>query len=304
MAGLQRFAAGLIAAGVTSSTQQAYRRVWLSLKEFCKLLGHEEWASLPVDPATVLLFLAHRFASGLAGSSLASYASAIAYLHKLNGLSDPTKAFAVHKLLVGAQKLTPMADLRLPITKHILCKLVSSVAFTSPSPYYAALLRCLFTLAFHGFFRLGELIPYSVAEMGKVVAIKDLTILEGKPALRIQLRHSKNKPVNQTPIITLQSSSDLAICPVLSMRRFLAFRGLAHGPIFVNPAGFPITKKWFNSQFNLCLQFVGLDVSRFKGHSFRIGAASEAAAAGFSDAQIRHLGRWKSDAFKVYIRIN
>lgn len=48
--------------------------------------------------------------------------------------------------------------------------------------------------------------------------------------------------------------------------------------------------------------FCGLDTSRYKGHSFRIGAACYAADKGFSDAQIRALGRWKSDAFKVYIR--
>ena len=30
--------------------------------------------------------------------------------------------------------------------------------------------------------------------------------------------------------------------------------------------------------------------------------ASHAAEKGFSDAQIRTLGRWKSDAFKLYIR--
>ena len=42
---------------------------------------------------------------------------------------------------------------------------------------------------------------------------------------------------------------------------------------------------------------------RYKGHSFRIGAASPAAECGYSETQIRLLGRWKSDAFKKYIRL-
>lgn len=42
---------------------------------------------------------------------------------------------------------------------------------------------------------------------------------------------------------------------------------------------------------------------RYKGHSFRIGAASHAADRGLSDAQIRALGRWKSNAFQRYIRV-
>ena len=46
----------------------------------------------------------------------------------------------------------------------------------------------------------------------------------------------------------------------------------------------------------------GLDSSRYKSHSFRIGGACHAAEKGYSDAQIRALGCWKSYAFKVYLR--
>ena len=64
----------------------------------------------------------------------------------------------------------------------------------------------------------------------------------------------------------------------------------------------PVTDNQFNSELSRCLKFCSLDTSRYKGHSFRIGATSHAADKGFSDAQIRTLGRWKSDAFKLYIR--
>ena len=46
--------------------------------------------------------------------------------------------------------------------------------------------------------------------------------------------------------------------------------------------------------------FCGLDSTHCK--SLRIGAARQAAEMGFTDAQIRTLGRWKSDAFRIYIR--
>ena len=35
----------------------------------------------------------------------------------------------------------------------------------------------------------------------------------------------------------------------------------------------------------------------YKSHSFRIGGACHAAEQDYSDAQIRALGRWKSDTF-------
>ena len=48
---------------------------------------------------------------------------------------------------------------------------------------------------------------------------------------------------------------------------------------------------------------VGLPHHSLKGHSFRIGAASTAAAAaGVPDWLIKVLGRWSSDCYQLYIR--
>ena len=49
--------------------------------------------------------------------------------------------------------------------------------------------------------------------------------------------------------------------------------------------------------------FCGYQTTAFKGRSFRIGADTAAALRGESEAQIRAVGRWTSDAFKKYIRI-
>ena len=45
----------------------------------------------------------------------------------------------------------------------------------------------------------------------------------------------------------------------------------------------------------------GLDIWRFNGHSFHIGAATRAAGCGIEDSFIQTLGRWKSPAFTTYI---
>ena len=42
---------------------------------------------------------------------------------------------------------------------------------------------------------------------------------------------------------------------------------------------------------------------KYSSHSFRIGAASAAAAAGIPDWQIQALGRWSSDCYRGYIRL-
>ena len=48
---------------------------------------------------------------------------------------------------------------------------------------------------------------------------------------------------------------------------------------------------------------VGVDSDKYAGHSFRIGAASTAAAVGVEDSLIQTLGRWKSSAYLSYVRV-
>lgn len=58
------------------------------------------------------------------------------------------------------------------------------------------------------------------------------------------------------------------------------------------------TRRWFLSRRRQAnLQNVG-------GHSLRAGGATFFAAAGWPDDRIQALGRWSSDAFKIYIRKN
>ena len=44
----------------------------------------------------------------------------------------------------------------------------------------------------------------------------------------------------------------------------------------------------------------GMEVDRYSGHSFRIGAATTAATAGVKDSLIRTLSRWSSAAYSTY----
>ena len=46
----------------------------------------------------------------------------------------------------------------------------------------------------------------------------------------------------------------------------------------------------------------GIDTTRYVGHSFRIGAATTAAACGIQDSLIKTLGRWESAAYMLYVR--
>ena len=83
---------------------------------------------------------------------------------------------------------------------------------------------------------------------------------------------------------------------------YFSFRGLFDGPLFCTIDGLPIQRKLFDEILATVLHHFGIDSTKHKGRSFRIGVATFAAESGFSDAQIRAMGCWKSDAFKKYIR--
>ncbi|XP_064602382.1 uncharacterized protein LOC135468177 [Liolophura sinensis] len=78
----------------------------------------------------------------------------------------------------------------------------------------------------------------------------------------------------------------------------------SEGHLFQLGSGAPVTYKHFCSTLHSALKFNVLDTKQYKGHSFRIGAATRAASMGIPETVIRKLGRWKSDALKQYIRIN
>ena len=158
--------------------------------------------------------------------------------------------------------------------------------------------------AFYGFFRIGELASKSPASCNSVVQFNNLSFLSTERCIQslkitvCQFKHNTNRrPLDV--IITRDPAS--AIFPVKAMLDYCKVRLFAPGPLFCF-RNRPVTVTQFNKQLRARLSFCSLDSSRYKSHSFRIGAACHAADPGYTDFQIRALGRWKSDAFKLHIR--
>ena len=67
-------------------------------------------------------------------------------------------------------------------------------------------------------------------------------------------------------------------------------------------SGTSLSKPRLIASLRRVLQEVGVDSSKYSGHSFRIGTATMAAKLGVSDLLINILGWWRSSAFVHYIR--
>ena len=110
---------------------------------------------------------------------------------------------------------------------------------------------------------------------------------------------------------SLVVSRQSTCCPVQHLLTYLQARGHSPGSLFQMPDGSPAPLSIFTEKLSTALKYCVLDPSKYKGHSFCIGAATHAADKGMSDAQIRessivngpfllvhgsrkwHLSRWR-----------
>jgi hypothetical protein len=206
-------------------------------------------------------------------------------------------------MLKGIQNLRNTSDARLPITLPILQNFLSALQHTAGEKDCISLLRATFLLAFHGFFRLGELVARSDSFRELVLQRQDVTFVPGQ-GFQIILRHFKNMKNNQPVTIILSPSKTSTICPVQALHDYLKIFRHSSGPLFVFQSGAPVMHSFVVQQLKVALAYCDLNPQQYKGHSFRIGAATEAAKLGYSENFIQQLGRWQSNAIKRYLRIN
>jgi hypothetical protein len=90
-------------------------------------------------------------------------------------------------------------------------------------------------------------------------------------------------------------------CLLISTIPCKCLRSKSPGPLFISHESSPVNRAQFTQILNQSLNLDGLPSSYYKSHSFRVGASSFAMELGKSDAQIRALGWWKSNAFLKYI---
>ena len=259
--------------------------------------------SLPISTPHLALFIAFLFDRNYAWSTVNTYISAISYSHKLFGCHDPSKVFFIIQMLKGYGKLNSNFDSRLPITRPILSRLLNVAGEIIHSRYELCLFRAMCSFAFHAFLRVGEMTLTN--SNSNILTIDSLTKLvsTNNHVVSIKVTFLRYKHSDNQRPFTLIVQRQPNCCPVQILLDYLTLRGSTPGPIFIL-RGQAVTRKYFCDLLTGAIKRCGLNPSRYKGHSFRIGAASDAAERGLSDAQIRSMGRWKSNAFLSYIRLS
>ena len=227
--------------------------------------------------------------------------SAIGYIHRISNITDPSNSILVKKCINGVRSRGNSRGTdrkRLPIDQVSLSKLCIAAAQCLSNPITTLAFQTLCCVMFFGLFRVSELlgdkrlgIPY--------IAWKDLEIFEDRIIINLQsYKHSR-----EAAKVILEKQLKRSICPIRKLNKLFTFSRSKDYAVFRSEKGKPITKNTFASMLRKCSLTAGFD-KPFLSHCFRIGGATEAAKQGKSEIQIKSLGRWKSNAYNKYVRLN
>ena len=295
---------GVFTHSLADSTWKTYRKVQSEYLAFCSSLGAPP---VPASEELLIFYVANLMLRQLAHSTIQAYLSAVRNYHIMQGVADPLASRPRLNLFMrGVKRSAKRAqDTRLPITPFVLTKILG-VLKSHPSSYTNIMFWAACCLGFFAFLRSGEFTLPSGMSFNPQFHISpdDLKVdsLDTPTQLFITIKASKTDQARKGVTLCVGRTGE-EICPVTAMLTYLALRGFSHGPLFVLQDGRPLFQPHFSKMLKAVVEAAGMDSKRYSGHSFRIGAATTAAAKGIADSTIQTLGRWASDSYRRYIRL-
>ena len=267
-------------------------------------------AALPITREELVEFIAHLSLTGKKASTIGSYISGLAFLHKSKNFQDPSDCFVVRKLLEGCKRDQPgKPDGRRPLTLDLLKQALNGLKVSCYSLYETAMFQAAMVLAFYGFLRVGEFTAVSSnRSSGRVLQLNDIVLMptqgqNSKKCVHVTIRYSKTDQRGKSTTLIIPETADQATCPVRALTRYLAMRTPGAGQLFWHFDKSPLTRYQFASILKKALNIRKVYNVGITTHSLRIGACTHFAMAGYSDDDLMRMGRWSSSAYQRYIRI-
>ena len=292
----------LLSSSVTPATKATYRRAYKNFLHFHNMY-YPHKNLFPILPLHMAHFIAHSFQLGLKGTSIQTQVAGINYMHRMMVYGNLTDNFILKKVLKATQKITRSNDKRKPITIKILKAFSKALVLTVLSLYDRKMLNTMYLVAFFALLRVGEI---TATQFGShnILQYKDVQFSNTKDDrtnLTLNIQQHKHSVGTPLPII-LSSQSDILVCPVQALSKYMSIKGSRPGPLFITSEGLPVQSHHFTAILKECIRSLGLNPQHYTSHGFRIGGASYAHQHNFSDAQLKRLGRWNSSAYIKYIR--
>ena len=214
-------------------------------------------------------------------------------MHIENGYSDPTTDESLHLVCRGIRRQQNNSErTRLPITINLLRTLKDQLRSSQMPLLEQRLLWTAFTLSFYGFLRASECLSLTWSD-----------VLIHNDYISITLRQSKTDPFRRGQLVYVYATSTTT-CPVRAMHNYknMLITQQPHHLVFSAGTISPLSHQQLTTILRSLLTQAGLCPSLYASHSFRIGAATTAAAVGLAPSLIKTLRRWNSNAYMAYAR--
>ncbi|XP_077156397.1 uncharacterized protein LOC143819120 isoform X1 [Paroedura picta] len=282
------------------STRRAYEGAARNFTSYAATLGcRGKW---PMSERLLLCYLVFLWEKGTSPRTIRVHMAGLSFFSKIWGSWDPGSSFLAKKAIKGWRRVHPVGkDLRRPINKLLLGNLLLNLKGVCFDQYEVSLAGAAFTLAFFGAFRCGEIISPSRSSPTSGILTRDDVVIQQNNIV-VWLKKSKTDQLGKGISVFIPSLTNHRVCPVHWLTEYLRVRPQGKGPLFIHKDGTYFSRFQFLAILRACLRKMGLDAGKYGTHSFRIGAATQAFQDGASATQIMSLGRWRSAAYKSYVR--
>ena len=291
---------------IASSTRTTYSTGVKKYLDFCfahHLASRDNL--LPAPTEQTLVYFVASLQGQVQYQTIKLYLAAVSNFYTEHNQPITTSSMLqLRRILKGIQRTSGTPPrVRRPITISILYEIVSVLRPSFSNDLDTVMLWAAFTSAFFGFLRVSEFTHNSNTPF---LAVNDATFIpniENPTAIQLKIKQSKTDPFRQGTTLTI-TKSDSQICAVDALRDYILQRNPRNvqEPLFTLKDGEPFTRTILTSNLREILKLLGYPELEYAPHSFRIGAATTAAAANLPPWLIKTLGRWRSDCYEIYIR--
>lgn len=280
----------LLSLGLAISTRTTYSSPQRAYLRFASMYGVQP---LPATEDTLCLWVAE-LARHVSRASIDVYLYAVRSLHVDMGLPLPPRTDRLVRIVDGVERDQAhiVKRKRFPITTSVLQQMRAAVA---PRTAAELCMMAAWSIATAGLLR-GNEFAAVYNEPERAPRLRDLTFADGHA--RLHLRISKTDQFGRGTDVHIAYPPALA-----DLRAYLATRTTLDpaAPLFATASGKPLALRAVMLAAHAALVRAGVDLSKYRGLSFRRGGASSLAIAGVPDRVVRQLGRWKSSAYVRYI---
>ena len=287
--------------GLAESTRRTYSNAWSTFSQFAD--EYKVTITLPVSETVLIAFVAHL--SGKWNYKAINVAlAAVRSKHVDIGLNLRLEDMVGLKRVVQGIKYSSQPQRhpeRRPITVEVLQKLKAALNLSWHDDRLFWAVACV---AVYGMFRLGEL--FGVAGTSDTTIKCSQVIITSPEEIQVYLPRSKTDKNREGASVSLYLTGGTS-CPVTAVTQYMnnmIYNFPGNEPFFLKKDRTPATRSWVIDKLRSQLQAVGLDPSKYTGHSFRSGGATSLHGASVDGDTIKQMGRWRSQAYQQYIKVD